>query len=39
MEIKNYINSNKKYLENNKIALVYWDSHFDNILVKNNEIV
>ncbi len=38
-KIKNYVKLNKKYLNDNKISLVYWDTHFDNILVKDNKIV
>jgi len=37
--IKNFVEANHNVLTDQKIALVYWDAHFDNILIKNNEIV
>ena len=37
--IKEFVKTNSKILDQKKIALVYWDAHFDNILVKNNKIV
>lgn len=37
--IKNFVKTNHSALKAQKIALVYWDAHFDNILVKNNKIV
>ncbi len=37
--IKDFVSSNQHFLDEQKIALVYWDTHFDNILVKDNKIV
>ncbi len=37
--IKNFVEANHNVLTEQKIALVYWDAHFDNILVKENKIV
>lgn len=37
--IKDFVKENHHALREQKIALVYWDAHFDNILVKNNKIV
>jgi len=37
--IKNFVNKNYNVLKPQKISLVYWDTHFDNLLVKNNKIV
>ncbi|NQV89709.1 MAG: aminoglycoside phosphotransferase family protein [Parcubacteria group bacterium] len=37
--IKGYVETNHGALEEQKIGLVYWDAHFDNILVKENKIV
>jgi len=37
--IKKYVKMNQHCLDEQKIALVYWDTHFDNILVKDNLIV
>ncbi len=37
--IKNFVHTHHKTLTEQKIALVYWDAHFDNIIVKNNKIV
>lgn len=34
-----FVEENKSVLTAQKIALVYWDAHFDNILVKNDKIV
>lgn len=37
--INNFVEANHGALNEQKIALVYWDAHFDNILVKGNKIV
>lgn len=37
--INNFVEINHSVLTEQKIALVYWDAHFDNILVKRNKIV
>lgn len=37
--IKNFVTVNHSVLIEQKIALVYWDTHFDNIIMKNNKIV
>lgn len=37
--IEQFIEKNKVVLEQQKMALVYWDAHFDNVLVKNNRVV
>ena len=37
--IKDFIDSNKHTLKDQKIALVYWDVHFDNVLVRGDEVV
>jgi len=36
--IKKFVESNHKVLMQEKIGLVYWDAHFDNILVKDDKI-
>jgi aminoglycoside phosphotransferase (APT) family kinase protein len=38
-KIKNFVNFNAGVLEKQELALVYWDPHFDNVLVKDNKIV
>lgn len=38
-KIQKFVEKNKSALDEQKVSLVYWDAHFDNILVKNNEIV
>ena len=38
-KIKEYVELNINVLQVQKIALVHWDTHFDNILVKDNKIV
>ncbi len=38
-QIKKYISENKNVLKDKKIWIVYWDVHFDNILVKDSKIV
>ncbi len=38
-EIQKFVQENAISLDEQKIAFVYWDAHFDNILVKNNTIV
>lgn len=38
-DIKKYVEANHQVLKEQNIALVYWDAHFDNILIRNNEIV
>ena len=37
--IKNFVETNHNVLTEQKITLVYWDAHFDNILIKENKIV
>jgi len=37
--IRNFVKTNHSVLKVQKISLVYWDAHFDNILMKNNKIV
>ncbi|MFH1376927.1 MAG: phosphotransferase [Candidatus Woesearchaeota archaeon] len=37
--IKKFINNNHNVLKEQKIALVYWDVHFDNILIQDTKIV
>ena len=37
--IKNFVEQNSHVLTEQKMALVYWDAHFDNILVWNTKIV
>jgi len=37
--IRNFVEQNSHVLAEQKIALVYWDAHFDNILVQNTKIV
>lgn len=38
-KIKSYVQAHKSSLNQQKIALVYWDVHFDNVLVKDGNIV
>lgn len=38
-KIQKFVDENKYVLDEQKISLVYWDAHFDNILVKDNKIV
>ena len=37
--IKDFVNANKYALKEQKVALVYWDVHFDNILIQGDKIV
>ena len=37
--IRTFVEQNSYVLAEQKIALVYWDAHFDNILVQNTKIV
>lgn len=37
--IKKFIDENHHVLKEQKLALVYWDAHFDNILVEDTKIV
>lgn len=37
--IEKFVFENKHVLIEQKLALVYWDAHFDNILVQDNKIV
>ena len=37
--IKKFVNDNHHVLKEQKMALVYWDAHFDNILVQDTKIV
>ncbi len=38
-KLTGFIKENISNLDEQKMALVYWDAHFDNILVSNNKIV
>ena len=38
-KIQKFVDENKYVLDEGKVSLVYWDAHFDNILVKDNKIV
>ncbi len=38
-KIQKFVDENKYVLDEQKISLVYWDTHFDNILVKDNKII
>lgn len=37
--INDFVDENHSVLFEQKIALVYWDAHFDNILIRKNKIV
>ncbi len=37
--IKKFVDDNHRVLKEQKLALVYWDAHFDNILVQDAKIV
>ena len=37
--IEIFVKENSHVLEKQKIGLVYWDAHFDNILIQDNKIV
>lgn len=37
-KIKDFVDTHHKVLKKQKITLVYWDVHFDNILIENNKI-
>ena len=37
--IKNFVDDNHNILKEQKLTLVYWDAHFDNILVQDTKIV
>jgi len=37
--IKKFVDDNHNVLKEQRLALVYWDAHFDNILVQNTKIV
>lgn len=37
--VREYVNNNRASLDQEKIGLVYWDVHFDNVLVKDGQIV
>lgn len=37
--IKKFVDDNHNILKEQKLALVYWDAHFDNILVQDTKIV
>ncbi len=37
--IKDFVKENHHTLREQEIALVYWDAHFDNILIKNHKII
>ncbi len=38
-KIRSFVEENHNVLDKQKIALVYWDPHFDNVLVRDNRIV
>lgn len=38
-EVQNYVQQNKAALQEERIRLVYWDIHFDNLLIYDGEIV
>ena len=38
-KIRDYVKENKYVLADQKTVLVYWDAHFDNILIKDNKII
>jgi len=38
-KIQKFVENNKSVLDEQKISLVYWDAHFDNILVKDNKVI
>ncbi|MFH1694398.1 MAG: aminoglycoside phosphotransferase family protein [Patescibacteria group bacterium] len=38
-KVGGFVEENQKALSEQKIALVYWDIHFDNVLVKGSEVV
>jgi transketolase C-terminal domain/subunit len=38
-QIEKYINKNIDILNEEKKGLIYWDLHFDNFLIKDNEVV
>lgn len=37
--IKKFVGDHHQVLREQKLALVYWDAHFDNIIIKDNKIV
>ena len=39
LSIKDFVTKNSSCLEDQKLALVYWDAHFDNILVDQDKII
>lgn len=38
-QIRNYVEEHQDVLDEQKMALVYWDAHFDNIIVKGSRVV
>lgn len=38
-QIRSYVETNSTALNEQKLALVYWDAHFDNVLVRDSKIV
>jgi aminoglycoside phosphotransferase (APT) family kinase protein len=38
-EIKRFLEKNHNVLKEQKLAIVYWDAHFDNIIIKDKKIV
>lgn len=38
-KVQEYIRTHAAALDDQRLALVYWDAHFDNVLVKDNQIV
>ena len=38
-QIRAYVGANSSALDEQKLALVYWDAHFDNVLVREGRIV
>jgi len=37
--IKEFVDDNHQFLNEQKLALVYWDAHFDNLLIQDTRIV
>lgn len=38
-QVRRFIENNQHALDEQVMGLVYWDAHFDNVIVKNNQIV
>ena len=37
--LQEFLNAHRSCLDEQKIALVYWDAHFDNVLVRDHKVV